>query len=90
MTSHPVCCEGEFTKNGKDALQLIRPELAEMLRPWLIGKATEETVFTMPVDAAAEVVRADFGKPLGSTPPVLTFTPYAIPTSRFWSRAVRA
>ena len=59
MTSHPVCCEGEFTKNGKDALQPIRPELAEMLRPWLIGKATEETVFTMPVDAAAEVVRAD-------------------------------
>ena len=40
-----ITCLGEHTKNGKEAIQPIRPELAEMLRPWLAGKLPREPVF---------------------------------------------
>jgi site-specific recombinase XerD len=51
-----IFCEGEFTKNGKEAIQPIRSELAEMLQPWLAGKAPGKPVFVIREDAAAEVV----------------------------------
>jgi len=48
-----IFCEGEFTKNGRDATQPIRPELVEMLRPWLAGKAPGKPVFPINRDNAA-------------------------------------
>jgi integrase len=54
-----ITCLGENTKNGKIAVQPIRPELAEMLRPWLQGKTPGIPVFAMRSDAAAIAVRRD-------------------------------
>jgi integrase len=54
-----VTCLGEHTKNGKEAIQPIRPELAEMLRPWLAGKAPGKPVFAINYDDAARTVRLD-------------------------------
>jgi site-specific recombinase XerD len=54
-----VTCLGENTKNGRLAIQPIRPELAEMLRPWLAGKPPGKPVFAMRIDAAAMVLRRD-------------------------------
>jgi integrase len=54
-----IFCEGEFTKNGKDATQPIRPELAEMLRPWLAEKPPGRPVFVLKKDTAAETTRLD-------------------------------
>jgi site-specific recombinase XerD len=54
-----VYCLGVNTKNGRAALQPIRPELAAMLRPWLAGKAPGRPVFTLRTDAAARVLRQD-------------------------------
>jgi site-specific recombinase XerD len=54
-----ITCLGENTKNGKLAMQPIRPELAEMLRPWLTGKPPEKPVFAIRGDAVAEVLRLD-------------------------------
>ncbi len=42
-----ITCLGENTKNGKIAVQPIRPELADMLRPWLSGKAPGKPVFAL-------------------------------------------
>ncbi len=54
-----IFCGGEFTKNGKDATQPIRPELAEMLRPWLVGKAPGKPVFPIKYDNVAPALRSD-------------------------------
>jgi site-specific recombinase XerD len=54
-----VFCAAQRTKNGHDALQPIRPELAALLRPWLAGKAPREPVFTLPANMAARVLRCD-------------------------------
>ena len=54
-----IFCEGEFTKNGRDATQPIWPELAEMLRPWLVGKAPGKPVFPINRDNAAPALRLD-------------------------------
>jgi integrase len=61
LDSHPptVFCSGENTKNGKDAIQPIRPELAAMLRPWLANKAPGRPVFVIRPYAAAGVLRSD-------------------------------
>jgi integrase len=47
MDSSPptITCQASYTKNGKEAVQPIRPELAEMLRPWLAPKAPGQAVF---------------------------------------------
>jgi integrase len=54
-----VTCLGENTKNGKIAVQPIRPELADMLRPWLSGKPPGRPVFAMTSAYAATAVRLD-------------------------------
>jgi integrase len=54
-----VTCSGEHTKNGKDAVQPIRPELAAMLRPWLLGKPPGKPVFALDRDNAARALRLD-------------------------------
>ncbi len=54
-----IFCEGEFTKNGRDATQPIRPELVEMLRPWLVGKAPGKPVFPINCDNVAPALRLD-------------------------------
>jgi integrase len=42
-----VVCQSAYTKNGREARQPIRPELADMLRLWLIGKAPGQPVFVL-------------------------------------------
>jgi integrase len=54
-----VFCAGENTKNGKDAVQPVRPELAEMLRTWLADRAPGRPVFAIVRDSAARVLRSD-------------------------------
>jgi integrase len=54
-----ISCKPSYTKNGKLAVQPIRPELAEMLRPWLAGKTPGEAVFRLHRLQAARVVRKD-------------------------------
>jgi hypothetical protein len=52
-----ITCLGENTKNGKDAIQPIRPELAAMLRSWLAGKAPGSPVFQLERWNAAPALR---------------------------------
>jgi integrase len=54
-----VTCMASYTKNGREAVQPIRPELAELLRPWLLGKAPGERLFAFRQDAAARMIRDD-------------------------------
>jgi integrase len=54
-----VTCSGKNTKNGQDAVQPIRPELAAMLRPWLLGKPLGKPVFALDRDNAARALRSD-------------------------------
>jgi integrase len=56
-----IRCESAYTKNGKAAVQPIRPELAEMLRSWLAYKATGRPVFVMRRRQIARVLRKDLG-----------------------------
>jgi integrase len=54
-----IVCAAEHTKNGLEAVQPIRPELAAMLRSWLHGKAHGKPVFAFRLGAAAGMVRSD-------------------------------
>jgi integrase len=54
-----ITCLGKNTKNGRDAIQPIRPELAAMLRPWLVGKPPGEPVFLIDYCNAAPALRSD-------------------------------
>jgi integrase len=54
-----ITCSGDYTKNGKTAVQPICPELAEMLRPWLEGKPLGEPVFVLDRDQIARMLRKD-------------------------------
>jgi len=54
-----ITCQAEHTKNRKIAIQPIRPELAEMLQPWLAGRAAGRLVFVLRRDRAARTVRLD-------------------------------
>jgi integrase len=54
-----ISCESAYTKNGKAAIQPIRPELAEMLRPWLAGRTPGEPVFVLYRDQIARAIRKD-------------------------------
>jgi integrase len=54
-----ISCESAYTKNGKEAVQPIRFELAEMLRPWLAAKTPEEPVFVLNRLRIAHVLRTD-------------------------------
>jgi integrase len=48
-----------YSKNRQTAVQPIRADLAETLRPWLKGKAAKARVCPLPA-RAAEMLRADF------------------------------
>jgi integrase len=54
-----ITCSGDYTKNGKTAGQPICPALADLLRPWLKGKAPVEPVFVMDRDQIARMLRMD-------------------------------
>jgi integrase len=54
-----IICLGPNTKNGKDAIQPVRPELADMLRDWLKDKPPGEPVFPINRDDAARSLRLD-------------------------------
>jgi integrase len=54
-----VSCKPAYTKNGKPAVQPIRDELAELLRPWLAGRTPGEPVFVLYHDQIARVLRMD-------------------------------
>jgi integrase len=54
-----VFCRGEHTKNGDDAHQPVRPELVNMLRPWLHGKAPGKPVFVAKRLAVPVAIRED-------------------------------
>jgi integrase len=54
-----ITCLGKNTKNGKEAIQPIHPELADMLRPWLAGKPPGMPVFPVDYSNAAPALRSD-------------------------------
>jgi integrase len=57
--SPTITCRAAYTKNHNEAVQPIRPELADMLRSWVAGKAPATPVFTFRIDTAARMVRED-------------------------------
>jgi integrase len=54
-----IVCQAEHTKNGREAIQPILPELAELLRPWLARKPAGVPVLSVRRDVAARVLRQD-------------------------------
>jgi integrase len=54
-----IVCESAYTKNGKEAVQPIRPELVALLRPWLAGKDPGSPVFVLDRIQIARVLRKD-------------------------------
>ena len=61
LDTEPPCirCKAGSTKNGKEAVQPIRDDFAEMLRPWLAGKPDNVPVCPIPEGKAALLLRAD-------------------------------
>ena len=60
LDSNPplVVVEAASTKNSKTANQPIRPELANLLRPWIADKPPGRPVFKIP-EKTAQMLRAD-------------------------------
>ncbi len=54
-----ITCRAAYTKNHHEAVQPIRPELADFLRPWVQGKASGSPVFAFRIDNAARMLRED-------------------------------
>ncbi len=54
-----ITVKAEHTKNGKEARQPIRPELATLLKPWLASKSDDERLIRFKGNDAAILVRAD-------------------------------
>ena len=54
-----ITCRAAYTKNHHEAVQPIRPELADFLRPWVRGKASACPLFSFRIDNAARMVRED-------------------------------
>jgi integrase len=54
-----ITCRAAYTKNHREAPQPIRPDLADLLRPWVRGKALGSPVFAFRIDNAARMVRED-------------------------------
>jgi integrase len=54
-----ITCKATNTKNGRAAIQPVRPELAEMLRPWLAEKAPGQPVFVLRRFQIPRVIRRD-------------------------------
>ncbi len=53
-----VVVRAAYAKNGREAVQPIRRELADRLRPWLAGKAPGVPVLAVP-EKTAEMLRGD-------------------------------
>ena len=53
-----ITCEAKGTKNRRRAVQPIKADLAELLRPWLSDKPLGQPVFILP-DKPARMLRAD-------------------------------
>jgi site-specific recombinase XerC len=58
-TPPTIRCKAQFTKNRREAVQPIRPELADYLRPWVAGKAPGKVLSPHPGEHASYMVRAD-------------------------------
>jgi integrase len=54
-----ITCRAAYTKNRHVAVQPIRPELADLLRPWVREKVPGVAVFVFRIDNAARMVRDD-------------------------------
>jgi integrase/recombinase XerD len=54
-----IRCKAQFTKNRKEAVQPIRPELADYLRSWIVGKAPGMPLMPHPEEHASHMVRMD-------------------------------
>ena len=53
-----VTIEAAYSKHRRKDVQPIRPDLADLLRPWLKGKPAEEPVFRLP-DKVFKLMQAD-------------------------------
>ena len=53
-----VTVQAGYSKHRRSDLQPIRRDLADLLRPWLVGKTTDCPVFHMP-DKPIKLIRAD-------------------------------
>jgi integrase/recombinase XerC len=54
-----IRCRAQFTKNRREAVQPIRPELAEYLRPWVAEKPPGKLMMPHPGEHASYMVRGD-------------------------------
>jgi integrase/recombinase XerC len=54
-----IRCRAQFTKNRREAVQPIRPELADYLRPWVASKAPGKAMMPHPGEHASYMVRGD-------------------------------
>jgi integrase len=54
-----ITCHESYTKNGKTAIQPIRQELADILRPWLALKEPGMPVFVLRRFQIPRVIRKD-------------------------------
>jgi integrase len=54
-----IRCKAQFTKNRKEAVQPIRPELADYLRSWVTGKAPRKPLMPHPGEHASHMIRMD-------------------------------
>jgi integrase len=58
-TPPTIRCRAAYAKNKQEAVQPIRPELADLVRGWVVGKAPGTPLFDFRVDNAARMVRED-------------------------------
>jgi len=56
--SPTITIQAAYSKRRREDVQPIRDDLADVLRPWLAGKAKGETVFTLP-EKTAKMMRTD-------------------------------
>lgn len=56
-----ITCRAAYTKNHEEAVQPIRPDLADFLRSWVRVKAAGKPVFGFRVDNLARMIRVDLG-----------------------------
>jgi integrase len=80
-----ITCRAGYTKNHNEAVQPIRSELAEMLRPWVAGKAPGKPVFTFRIDNAARMLRETLKPPASQSRAITTSIACGISTCRRWS-----
>jgi integrase len=77
-----ITCRAAYTKNHNEAVQPIRPELADLLRSWVAGKAPAKPVFTLRIDNAARMLRETLKPPASQNRAITTSTACVTPTFR--------